>query len=63
MDYEHELQTGWCSECHEECFYKTIDQGLGPYEYWGYKGVHHDYVEASSCCEAEVLDYDPREEE
>ena len=30
-----------------------IDEGIGAYD-WGAKGIHHDYVEVSNCCHAEV---------
>jgi hypothetical protein len=23
--------------------FRCVDNGIGNYEYWGYKGVHHDY--------------------
>ena len=46
--------SGFCSHCGEECTSITRDEGVGAYEYWGSKGVHHDYVEVSPCCDAEV---------
>jgi hypothetical protein len=38
-----------------------VDNGIGPYEFWGSKGVHHDYCMESDCCEAAVLDGNGRE--
>lgn len=29
--------------------------GIGPYEFWGARGVHHDWQMLSPCCEAEVV--------
>ena len=49
-DYQEE---GICLECGEICTVKTIDEGIGPYEFWGAKGTHHNYVKVSSCCEVE----------
>lgn len=54
-DYSEELEEGICAECGEECFAKTIDNGIGGYEFWGAKGTHHDYQVVSNCCEAEFI--------
>lgn len=35
-----------------------VDFGIGAYEYGGAKGVHHDYGEATICCEAELINGD-----
>ena len=45
---------GICSECGEECIPKVIDSGIGPYEYWGARGVDVRLEEVSPCCEAEM---------
>jgi hypothetical protein len=55
--------TGWCKECGKECTGKQVDEGIGPYEFWGAPGVHHDWVTLSDCCDADVLDYPPDTEE
>ena len=48
-----------CADCKEECKVVLEDFGIGPYEYWGAKGTHHDYQAVSDCCECgEVLDED-----
>lgn len=62
---DEEVITGWCSCCQKECKGKTIDEGIGHYEFWGEKGIHHDYVTVSDCCEEEILESDPniKEEE
>ena len=52
---------GICADCGEACTSITIDDGIGPYEFWGSKGTHHEYVEASPCCLAEVLEIETEE--
>lgn len=54
--HEDDHITGFCADCHEHCTSVTQDDGIGSYEYWGSKGVHHEYVEVSPCCAAEVLE-------
>lgn len=44
-----------CSNCFHNCGVVVEDQGIGPYEFWGSKGVHHEYVAVSSCCKEEVI--------
>jgi hypothetical protein len=39
-----------CGHCGENCNVVEIDEGIGPYEYWGAKSVHHDFVKVSDCC-------------
>ena len=39
-----------CSSCGHECEVVTVDNGIGPYEFWGQRGVHHDYAAGSNCC-------------
>lgn len=46
----------WCSYCGEFCEVIDIDVGFGHTEYWGASSVHEDWVEVSSCCEADVID-------
>jgi len=45
-----------CSCCGEECETHRADDGIGPYEYWGFRGVNHDYYEASNCCGEHVVE-------
>lgn len=47
---------GICNECGIECDSVVEDHGIGPYEFWGSRGNHHDYVEVSPCCSAEVVE-------
>lgn len=45
-----------CNECGEECEAVYKDLGYGPYEYWGFRGTHHDYQFVSPCCDADVVE-------
>jgi len=54
-----ETPEGYCDDCGLPCVGVEHDEGIGPYEYWGYCGVHHAYVYRSHCCEAEILDQSP----
>ena len=47
---------GYCSECGLECTGKSVDFGIGPYEYWGQKGNNTQIEWVSSCCEATITD-------
>lgn len=44
-----------CADCGRECRVIEVDEGIGSYEYWGFKGVHHDYRPGSHCCGVEVV--------
>lgn len=59
---EAEHISGVCSKCGDKCESVSVDVGIGPYEYWGYKLVDRDIRELSPCCEAEVVD-EPEEED
>ena len=45
-----------CPECGKECSVKRIDEGIGPYEFWGQKCCQQVWVYVSDCCEAELDD-------
>jgi hypothetical protein len=45
----------FCGCCGEPCSTKTIDEGIGSYEYWGAKGVDSRKANVSQCCEAELF--------
>jgi hypothetical protein len=53
----------YCAACLKECGVITIDEGIGHYEYWGAHGVDIRLVDVSDCCEDDVLDGLPEEEE
>lgn len=44
----------YCEECGRECTIKIVDEGIGPYEYQGIKGVDHCWVISSYCHDAHV---------
>lgn len=44
-----------CSECGQECEIHNVDCGIGPYEFWGQKCIHHDFRWMSKCCDAPAL--------
>lgn len=54
--------TYYCSECNKECDAVEMDFGIGPYEFWGFMGSHHNWQWVSQCCEGDLLDQ-PIEEE
>lgn len=58
-----DLPSGFCSACHEECTAISVDMGIGAYEFWGSREVHVDIQAVSPCCEAEMLEYLPEEED
>jgi hypothetical protein len=53
-EYVPDEETGTCSHCGEHCTVIGVDDGIGPYEFWGQKGRHVDIVQVSNCCEAKV---------
>jgi len=55
-----DMPSGICDSCGEPCTATVVDNGIGPYEFWGSRGVHHEYATVSPCCEAEVVEGDGR---
>jgi len=49
---------GWCDYCEEDVSVYMVDEGIGPYEYWGQKGFHHDWKPVCSQCQGYIEDYD-----
>lgn len=47
---------GICDACGAGCTGVLRDMGIGPYEYWGARGVHTDWQVVSPCCDAEVVE-------
>lgn len=47
----------YCKNCKEHASFYQEDLGIGAYEFWGSKGVHHDYAWICSECE-DVYDGD-----
>ena len=51
-DYPEPLPTDvYCCNCGGPTRVIRRDMGIGPYEYWGSKEVHHDYRHVTECCE------------
>jgi len=60
---KRQIMEQYCAHCLKECCPITIDEGIGQYEYWGATGVDIRLVEVSDCCEADLLDELPEEDE
>ena len=45
-----------CDCCGMSCRPKLVDEGIGCYEYWGFKGTDVRYEWRSSCCEASLVE-------
>ena len=61
MSNANNLQEITCTACGQPCTVVTIDNGIGPYEYWGATGFDSQLYDVSNCCEADYND--PREAE
>ena len=55
--------TCYCCECKQACVTYMVDEGIGAYEYWGATGVDIQLVAYSSCCDADVTEDPPEEDE
>ena len=53
----------YCTCCKQECLTHEEDHGIGPYEYWGQRCVDRRMVTVSDCCDAEVIDCKPEDDE
>jgi hypothetical protein len=63
LQEELEGERAYCTECGKECKIIVVDDGIGPYEFWGQKCCQNIYVERSACCEAELSDTPPDNED
>jgi len=45
-----------CLACKQPCTTHEVDFGIGPYEYWGCRGVDHDWQTVSTCCDADFTE-------
>jgi hypothetical protein len=56
------MNTYLCNECgapvstDENGQLPQVDLGIGPYEFWGDRGVHHDWQTVSPCCHAKIVE-------
>jgi hypothetical protein len=55
-DFDGSPDPGICVSCGREVTPEWVDEGIGPYEFWGDKGTHHDWCCKSPCCGAEVVE-------
>ena len=53
-DYEDGLPEGFCKNCGEPCTAISVDEGIGPYEYWGMRGNDSRVCIVSPCCHDDV---------
>jgi len=53
FDGEDPMQ-GYCANCGKYVTAVKIDCGIGSYEFWGARGVHHDYRPGCPECGEEV---------
>ena len=56
-------QYGWCEQCGCNRQSVRMDFGIGAFEYWGSKEVHHDWREVCPSCEGDQTDARAEEEE
>jgi hypothetical protein len=47
-------RTFTCKRCGEQCQARFVDNGIGPYEYWGAAGRHSQIDIESICCGSSV---------
>ena len=48
---------GTCPECGDVPGH-MVDEGIGPYEFWGAKGVHHDWIPVCDECGEEMTEFE-----
>jgi len=46
---------GICTNCKEHCEVNIVNNGIGPYEYWGAKGNDVQLEATSNCCDAPAI--------
>ncbi len=46
----------YCSSCEKVAEAEEVDEGIGPFEFHGQRGVDVRKVWVSACCGAELLD-------
>lgn len=44
-----------CASCGRVCKPTVVNFGIGPYEFWGQRGVDSNKQVVSDCCEDEIL--------
>lgn len=46
----------FCGDCGKTCKVKTVNNGLGKYEYWGFNYSNDQLEYESACCSASVFE-------
>jgi hypothetical protein len=62
LDRDDDTHRGYCPSCKANVTAKSVDFGIGSYEYWGCRSVHVDIREVCPDCEGNLLDAEPEEE-
>jgi hypothetical protein len=57
------MQTGYCAYCGNYCAAVKVDLGIGLNEFWGSVGNDIDIHWLSPCCEEDLLNSPPEDEE
>jgi hypothetical protein len=47
---------GFCWNCEHNVHAVRADHGIGGFEYWGSKGIHHDWRDVCSQCGEDLQD-------
>lgn len=56
IDERDDPLEGHCRNCGKPCRAILVDMGIGPYEFWGARGVDKRMVPVSPCCEEDVVE-------
>jgi hypothetical protein len=56
------LRRGDCPACSIPRTVRPTDEGIGAYEYWGSREVHHDWRYLCPECDAELINLEPAED-
>jgi hypothetical protein len=62
-DPTEETTYGYCAHCECNVGAVKVDFGIGGYEYWGSREVHHDWSEVCPRCEGDLAEPKYEEEE
>jgi hypothetical protein len=62
LDLDDDARHGYCPACKCNVTAKSMDFGIGCFEYWGSREVHVDIREVCPECEGDLLDAEPEEE-
>ena len=51
--WDIDYPTAICNDCGEPCTLGEVDEGIGPYEFWGQQCWQSIMVTRTSCCESD----------